>query len=72
MPRKKPTAKAPAPIPRRLPRVPIQKQHRAELWLDLFMAFNHEAETLGHLDHARILADRALEIFESRWPGVKL
>ena len=72
MPRKKPTAKAPTPFPRRLPRIPTQVQRSAELWLDLFMAFSHEAETPGHLDTARILADRALEIFESRWPGVKL
>lgn len=72
-----PKPKGPNPF-RRAPRLPDRMQGSAELWLELFMDFSSRliddatGNALSKLDTAKELADRALEIYETRWPGAKL
>lgn len=79
-PTPKPSTRAPRPFPRRLPRVPTQVQRSAELWLEFYLGFAGQLiqdvdgvdRQLVLLDRAALLANKALELFEERWPGVKL
>lgn len=73
--------KAPNPF-HRAPRLPSRMQGSADLWLEMFMGFTHALiqetsssrlpQALTLLDTAKELSDRALEIFETRWPGADL
>jgi hypothetical protein len=55
-------------------------QGSADLWLDMYMEFASRLiddtitlpNALIKLDTSKALADRALEIFENRWPGAEL
>lgn len=66
------------PYPRTKIRIPREIKSSAELWLDFFQQFCDltisdspgiagDSEAIGR---ARILADRALTVFQERFPGV--
>jgi hypothetical protein len=58
---------------------PLHVKRSAELWLDVFsevlpIYLGEDGETPPDraVTNARLLADRAVDEFEQRWPGVKL
>ncbi len=75
----KKSPQAPNPF-HKAPRLPDRMKGSADLWLELFQEFTallipegaQLPQALASLDNARIVTDRALEIFETRWPGADL
>lgn len=74
----KPKAAVAEKLPRAISRANVRRV--AETWFALFEGYSHDLidreasdnENVEKLDTAVKLADRAMELFEERWPGVYL